>query len=56
MNKILQFQKSISFLKKAEKEEIYKFIIENGVTVIKGETGMIMNTVSDSFDNPFNLG
>ena len=56
MNNILQFQKSISFLKKTEKEEIYKYIIENGVTIIKGETGMIMNTVSDSFDNPFNLG
>jgi alpha-D-ribose 1-methylphosphonate 5-triphosphate synthase subunit PhnG len=56
MDKLLRIQKTISFLTKEERSGIYEYVLQNEVRIIKKETGMIMNSVSDSFNNPFYLG
>ena len=56
MNDLISFQKAVGFLKEEEVKKIKDCILENKIRIFRKETGMIMNTVSDPFGNPFHLG
>lgn len=56
MERMLEYQKAVLFLKKNETSDIYKFLLEIGIKIMRNEPGMIMNSVSDLSGNPFYLG